>query len=469
MKRAAAIAALSAVLATAAPAAGHGSITPFRIGPGSPAYWSRVAGPVFAGNSIVWGRATRAGYEIVVQRGRHSRRRTIAFDGVSHYRDYETRLSASPTRIGLSLGVTGCRSEAWCENDIWAPVFDAAVTAPLAGPFSTLAKGCATWSEGAESGRPPEPVDVSGDVVAYGDCERTVHVRDLAPDGEGAGRDYPPGDDVRVAGDFVAVQRGDEVTVSNWRTGADLFTVDAPYGFDVAADGTVVYGMPEVEHVAWSSPVAPAPHVIPGATTYVTAFAGGRIADSKDLDPGVRFTVRNLDGSEVASAITRGSIGSPDYDGRRLAWFEQPCQAGWLVVWDGHGKRPKPPGGQCPFPRLVPRSVHLGKKGRLRARLACPRDRRLGCVAYVGARKPGTGGLGLAHHFRSEPGETSGARIGDRQNVCRDRYGRLRTQVVIRVYQRGDMGRPWTPARWWDRASTVRVRGGGVSAPRCAA
>jgi hypothetical protein len=116
VKRLAVVAPLIALLASAAPALGAGSITPVRVNVAPSDWYGGIGGPVSARDAIVWGRAVSEGYQVLVQRGDRAERRTIRFDGIRHVRQYVARLAASSRRFGLDLEVTACPGERGCEG-----------------------------------------------------------------------------------------------------------------------------------------------------------------------------------------------------------------------------------------------------------------------------------------------------------------------------------------------------------------
>jgi hypothetical protein len=423
---------------------------PIRINVAPQAWGTGLAAPAFAGDAIVWGRAVDAGYQVLVRRGRHTTRRTIEFEGMRDGRVYVPRLRASPSRFGLDLLVYACPGYRGCEGGVPYDVFSLTATAPLSGSRTALTKGC-TAGDIDESGgfETATAVDVSGDVVAWDDCESGVHVRDLAPGADPAGRDYPGGD-VRVAGSFVAIgDYPESITVSNWRTGEDLFTVDGVYGldhaangiarFDLGEDGTLAY-ITNAYKLAWASPAAPTPHPVAEADALPgrVVVAGGRIAYSHaDINYAAPIVdVRALDGTLLMRANAAYAITSPDFDGRRLTWVAAPCATGGLVVWDGEGAPPAPPAGPCPVPRIVHDSARVDRRNRLSVRLACPERPWLGCAVTVEARNPMDGpnlvGQADPRYWVSDYGNEERVRVPKGSHAtCRGRHGVPRTRIVI--------------------------------------
>lgn len=478
VKRLSLAALVVALLVPVAPAPGAGRITPVRVHQVPPDWWGGVGGPVFAGDAIVWGRPVRAGYQVLVQRGDRADRRTIRFDGIRHDRQYVARLAASSSRFGLNLEVTACPGERGCESGFYPEVANLVVTGGLSGRrMNTLTSGCGPADptpDGVVGSY--TPVDVWRDVVAWTGCDPwRVRLRDFAPRARTAGRDYPVGES-RVAGRYLARYRVSDVTVSNWRTGTELFSVDASsfaLPFDVDAHGLLALSDADNNAtVVWASPAHPEQHVVANDAARRVVVAGGRIAYTTfDYDMGTNFHVVALDGSSLADAHDPDAITSADYDGRRLTWITTPCATGGLVVWDLAGAPPRPPSGSCPFPHVVRGSARLDRHDSVRVALRCPDRPWLGCAGSVAARNPRyrgpEGGYAYSLPYASDNGGTKRVALATNFHaLCEDRDGVAHTEVVIFSRRRSGAPRGERP-RW--RHHVVTVHGVHRDLPRCTA
>jgi hypothetical protein len=449
-------------IAAGGPATARGGIEPIGTGASDPAF----AG----GGAVAYGHRAHGGYEVVRKRGYegHARRvRVRSKRGLGLI--YEPRLAASATRVGLSLNVDACSG---CYDSTFFNIFNAALVAPNGRPFTTLAGGCPEryQENGYDIARTAPPIDVWRNVVAYTTCSQAIRVR--GPTG-GAAHVAGIADDVRVAGSYVAAwRRPDRLTLWNWRTGAELLAVASDGEFDVDARGAIAFGSADREEVAWASPAEPRPHVLARAFLAEPRAAGGRIAYSQRDGDGESFEVRLPDGALVASAHDPTAIGPADFDGQRLAWVTRPCQQDLLVVWDGSGAVPRPDHGQCPFPRLRRGSARVDGRGRLTVEVSCTELRSLGCIGALAARDPryrGTDrGIYDLRDYSADPGETRRARVSKGPHaICRDRHGRMRTQLVFRVYARPGTALFYSGRGSRDRTHLVTVHGARRDVRRC--
>jgi hypothetical protein len=453
------LAAAAFALCLSGGAAASGTIVPVGAGADPPA---------LAGDAAVWGRQVHGGYEVVVQRWYTGKRRRLRFAAVGTHNFAGAKLAASPTRVAVGLQVFGCDMD--CA--VYYDAFNAAAVGGLSGPLTTLAGHCpARYEDEYEVVWSAPPIDVSGDVVAYTDCNRDVHVRDLAGTDR---RDLPAADDLRVAGSFVASRReSGELTVFDWRTGEALFTVASGREFDVDSDGTVAFATADDDAIAWASPAEPTAHVIARAARARPRIAAGRIAYSIPEIDGQSYEARLPSGALVARTRDPTATSPADFDGQRLAWVTRPCRQEWLAVWDGTGSVPRPPAGQCPFPRVRHGSVRVNGHGHLTARIDCPEVPGLGCLANLAARNPAytrsrNGGIDGLRDYQAAPGVTKRVLFARGPHaICHDRRGRMRTQLLIRVSPRPGTARANQAGGFRDRTHLVTVHGEGRHVRSC--
>ena len=448
------VAAVAFALALPSTAGASGWIVP--IGPEADA-------PVLAGGSAIYGRYTGKAYQLVLRRQSLRQRRHVRVPHRARIQFGEAWLAASPNRVALSLDVLGCR-HGDCGDRFDA--FNGVFTGRLGRRVTPLAHSCPRHVSFDESTWSAPPVDVWGDVVAYADCDRAVHVVDGASVDHGG---PPAADALRVAGPYLATWRSpDELTVSNWRTGATLFTLDEVSLFDIDSDGTVAFTDSGDHHppVAWASPAEPTPHVLVRALTTRPRAAGRRIAYTVIELEGMSVEVRLRNGALVAAAHDPTATRAADFDGQRLSWLTQPCQQTWLVVWEGVGTVPRPPPGQCPFPRFRPGSARVDARGRLSVRVDCPYAQGLGCAGLAGVRNPAYRdadddyGFVDWQEYSADPGATGRVRFKRaRARICRDRRGRLRTELLAGVFARPGTAESRRRDRARTRSRLVTVRG----------
>jgi hypothetical protein len=435
--RALTVAAL-AILAIAAPAAGE--LAP-RIG--APPYRS-LAGPVFAGDAVVSGRYTRRRYEVVTMRGAE---RTVTPVEIPRFtearKNYVTaRLEASERRVVLTLWASGCFSPTQCRpGHEWTSLYRAVLTGPVGGDL-TVAAGCT--SAGACDAHPcPVEIDVdaSEDAIAYGDCGG-VRVRDYAAGVSPAARDYPDRTIPRLAGSILAASTGSGVTVSNWRSGTDLYTVPAERGYDVQADGKLAF-----DNISWASPSEPFAHKIvePLEAVLQLRIGGDRIA-GRFLNPpesedeagfqGQRFDVLRLapnpyPDSYYPNLADDRALHKMDFDGTRVMWVTRRCRHAWLRTWDPASGEPS--GGlpdSCPLPRVVPGSGRVDQERRLRLRLECavpPGPACVGVVARVGRR----GKLLEPVRYSIAEGGAKTLSLTKAGSLCRASRHRARARILL--------------------------------------
>lgn len=435
-----AIALVTAIAAGAVPSAyASGDVYSIDLGDSSRS-WHGLGGPVFAGDALVWGRPARDGFEIVTNRPYREKVRLIRFRAPAYDRGYYADLSGSPGRIGVSLDVSTCADSGACKYGDYGHPYTAALTGPPRGPFDVLASGCDVY--GYDEANDAPPIEVDGQVIAYADCDNSVHVRDATPGAAPPGRDYPPAERIKLAGSFIARQAvdGSVTTVSNWREGADLFSVPTAR-FDLQDDGTLAFTTADGQDVAWASVSDPTAHVIARARDASPRVYRNRIAYSwRDNPLSVRtrsFEVRSLDGDLVASTSDSTAQTDADFDGFRLAWIDKPCEQGQLVVWDGAGSPPTIPGA-CPLPKVETDSARFNANLHPTVVLACGRFEELGCGGLIGVRHPSyrharpRRGVATFWSFEVDPGTSRRVpmpRTG--RPFCIDRQSRVRTQIVV--------------------------------------
>jgi hypothetical protein len=460
------VAALLALLATAAPAYGAGTVSRQGLSP-------LVGGPVFAGQRVMWAvDAPGYGHGVDVHSSEADGSLGAPWNlpaqtGANGFDTY-LALGASADRMAVSLNVYGCYPACKYQN------------------YLTLSLG--TWSAATGEtpvelerdctyGAPAPSVDVSGHVVAYRDpCALRVIVRDYA-----AGRSavFQGAGMPRVAGEYLATfDVGDQaVVLRRWSDGAELLRFPAGTTYDVQPDGKLAWvGKHEGRTgVLWASPESPAPSFVAadvepqririGADR--VAFGGRRGAE-----------VRSLDGGLVATA-PNAPVG--DFDGSRLVWAARPCAVVAILTWDLQGEPPALPGGTCPVAALRSATLRARAPDPLQreyvpVKLTCPPEPSLGCegnaVLYGRdlRKKPNRfyhpdGSVDLAAgSYRLGPGENGTIELDYlKRRICIGLESNLRP--VLRIYgPGGSYGRP--PPR--SKARRVRVKGLDAAIRRCA-
>jgi hypothetical protein len=436
-----ALAALCCSLHAAAAQAG-GTLT--RVGTHMVAGIDHVAGPAFAGSGFAW--ATPAekndGYVVGLLRdGTYSSQHLKAggSDANAGVERTAIGLAASADTYAFGVDVQSCHDESGCKYQF----YDQVESKLFAGPLGQAPTFTACGGGGYE---PHESIDLDGQTVAYLDgCARRAAVRDLSGDPDAASQLYPVRDQVRLAGSYLAVSTGDEVTeqypesvvVYNWRTGETLYEVKPPGGvasFDLRDDGTLAFtraaeGGPSA--LLWASPQEPAEHKI---ATVDAPLGDVRIAGSRVAVRDARlFRVFELDGREVASTSAGDAVGTTfDFDGGRLVFAAEPCEALWMETWDLARGAPSLPAGRCPHARPASGRavVHLDTR-RVHVAVTCPASPALGCSGSWGAQV-----LPLTTSYYSEnvalaPGETRTLRFALlRSEACAYARGRVRRTIL---------------------------------------
>jgi len=304
-------------------------------------------------------------------------------------------VAASPTRTAFTFDRIGSDAETPSSQQ----VFSGGPT----GPFAATAGA-------ADGSTVVDEVDLSGDVQLT--IERTSSgtkavVRDLAV-GPAPAKEYPGVIEARIAGDLVALARRTSdtvtrVTVTNWRTGADLYVVDvpttAPYGFgfglDVQEDGTVAVraanpastgSRPKVD-VAWASAAEPTLHpVAQDVGTLVLRIDDGTILFERAHGTARReLAVADLTGTVRAASFPVGFVRGADLDGGRLAFATTTC------VYAGDVPATAPafaPAGTCPQTSLQFRTVATRTRGRVQVKLTCEMASSRGCAGRITLQTP---------------------------------------------------------------------------------
>ena len=451
-----------------------------------------VSGPVFAGDAVAFGRPTEGGYEVVVRRGAQAAIARVAVPGLEGaYRTYVfARLEASSKRFALGLAAWRCDSRALCDEEVNRRLYRATLTGDLAGGRLTIVDGCTSEAQCRAKqclGRPE--LDVSGDAVAFVACSGGIGVRDLAPGANPSARSYPdPAWGPRLAGDFVASEdttgaNAVLISVRNWRSGQDAYSVEADYPttiaadhptYDLQADGKVFYP-PTTDGHAWASPSEPFEHTVDTDPLFTTRarIASDRGAYATDIDaspldvPGSRFVVRDLndppppDAPNEAPALATSedthAVGSMDFDGSRLAWIVRVCRHKWISVWDLADQRPPAlPRVPCPIPSAVSGSARVDQQHRFHVTLECPASPDVGCVGLVAAKEPS----GASWRRYSIPAGATQTKQLSSSAPCRDSSGRARAKLLFsRGYYHGE-----PPVV---KTTTVTVHGATGSLRRC--
>ena len=339
-------------------------------------------GPVLAGDAVVWGEQADATASLHLWAPRGGERVVYSDQRLN----LTGTLAASPTRLAFERSYPSCAPQ----PNVVCPQAQDALAGPSAGPFTTLAppRTCSVATIGNE-------LAVDGGVAAYleprcgGDGMRVL-VRDVAHHGRSILlADTAGAGDVAIAGRYVAWsdRRGGDVVVYDRLARRVSYrarvspgaAVDVDLGLDVQRDGKLAVSYRPIEvaragptAVAWLSPSAPRPHVLPlrGSDTRV------RIAD--DRIAFVRFLTAKTSALVVADLAGRARTVARfvppvrfrsgfDFDGRAVAWASdrvtatrvdcpppgqgRPCvlrESGLTTIW----RRAEPTGGAHVVARL---------------------------------------------------------------------------------------------------------------------
>jgi hypothetical protein len=398
----------------------------------SPPY-SSVAGPAFAGDGVAWGRMNGGLYELVTLHDPAGPELTTIAAAYHRGDDVAGHLEASDRRVVLGLAL---RSEAGI------------LTGPVGGELLLLA-GCVRGRGCAGPCRVDTEPDVSGDAVAFADCNG-VHVEDLAPGASPSGRSYPGRELPRVAGPYVAATAGDYIVVSNWVSGDDVYSVPSDFArgdYDIQADGTLAFSHFQADSLSWASPAEPFEHeVARWAAPYEVRIAGDLIGAEFDDPPEDRYDysprgysfdvvglhpdpelVRNF----TPSIFDHSALDGIDFDGARLMWTAHRCRHAWLQIWDPRtraieGDRPD----SCPLPRIVPGSARIDRERHLSLTLECDVQPGPACVGEI--RRLGRRGRPLTIvRYSVAEGRRKVVGFPRRGSLCRT--GRHRALARVRV------------------------------------
>jgi hypothetical protein len=456
VRLAVALATLIALLAHTAEARAGGSLVPAR-NTSTLAGTGVVGGPVLAGSHVVWAIPHLPdGYAVVATRrdGTEASVTTVPVPVPA-----SPRLSASPTRVALSL--TSIRCEGDCRSQILVAIYNGLLTGPLGGPLTPVA-GCQFGTCPPGGCVPGIFAGVSEEALAYTEACRADTIVSSEPDPATAWR-IPNTVFSALSGRRLAVTASggdpsdsvDEARVYDTRSHDQLYRVPDPGVLvDLQEDGKLAFltandpGVVSYEAM-WVSPADPTPHPT-GVTGYISSLriAGDRIAfQREDASRAIDLGVVALDGSKIAAARDSAAVGELDFDGHDVAWMTQPCQAAAVVIWDLTGHRPSLPDSRCPVPKVtVPIRMRVGSRGTVMAETACPRRATLGCagtLALVG-RSRGLRGLHLGEASFDIPAAATqrlSIRLSRKARWRLRRSGRLEVAVIATAMARRDDGR----------------------------
>ena len=466
-------------LVVASPAYAAATVAPIR----SPF----IGGPVFAGERIAWAApATGGGYDVNTQEpdGSGVVTQHVPAPGVPPRSASLLRLEASGQRVGLGIDAFRCEVSD-CHTMVTEPSYRGRLSAPPGQPLQPVGSGCTSRDDcaGPHYCRSTPLVDVYADAMAYSSCAATLVVHDFAPGASPVEREFSDADQGRLAGSMAAARLPaavlgghDQVAVRNWRTGAELYRFEIAYQFDVQDDGKLAF-IRQVPHphttryeIDWASPSEPVPHPVATVDDPVSVLriAGNRIAfmvgDGLLGQPNLQ--VRSLDGTLVASAPANASAGGLDFDGTRATWAEEPCKIVSILTWDLPGAAPSVP-HNCPPARALTRRARIAHHHKLRLKLSCMPDPRLGCTGDVTVTA-----LTKAHHhprqvlaknlYSLDPGIKRTLKLGlGKRRFCADRKGKVRARVTTTAYDRAIGGQGAS------RSHVLRLRGPGLRKARC--
>lgn len=361
---------LSTALTAVTPAAAGTQIIPTRAET-APQTTARpvdeFAGPVIAGNAVVWVEQRLAqGYRVQARDAAGTRE--IA--------------RGSGRRESLGVAASGGRVGLLTEKEVR--------TGTLTSPFSVLAS-CAS---GVVCRPGMGGIAVDDDAVAFRRGRGGalgLDVVNFTSDGSLTTRSFPKASGLfAVAGRFVATGNADQtkLEVFDRVSGEPVYSLARGGGvFDIQADGTAVFQTSRGQ-LAYASVAEPFAHQLgfglagPGERSdAATAIAGDRIV----ITNGRRFALETLAGAIRNLPVVPALQGGFDFDGKRLAFAVKPCLVSSVVTWDvDRGAFPTTPKGPCPAARLSVRDRRVSPAGRVTVTLRCPADRLLGCPGFIG-------------------------------------------------------------------------------------
>jgi hypothetical protein len=378
-----------------------------------------VAGPVLAGDRVLWG-----------ERGRS-----------------EFRLRSVPLAGGRP--VTVFRRPLEGEDPGWLALDASASRAAFAldpgsafagrpgGPFAKLAERALT-------------VDVAADAVVTADANRVlVHrpglpVAPLAPPAE-TGLGVAEGDSVAyLMGREEEDPRGDEVVVTDLVSGAERYRV-APGirlgGLDLQADGKLAALSNNHDWVAWASPAAPRLHrmrigrrvddVRMAANRLVVRARGPQVPTGGTGVSADHLRLVDLRGRSARVTPRTVSLRGIDYDGRALAWSANGC----ILASDLRAPPPVAvPPGPCFRAEVIVEDVDAPRLSPRRRTIQAS----LTCVSAPGGRCRGEVRLlvGAARAARSPYRLDAGRRGSVRLTVPASWLRRLRRPTETRIEAR---------------------------------
>jgi len=220
------------------------------------------------------------------------------------------------------------------------------MTGPLSGPLEKVSDKRCEASPFA---------DVSGDVIAYSDCEGGITIRDYsqgAPATEKRVVLNEPGHGLRLAGRYLLARQDLDYVVYDWVAGSEAYrlahdsrlVVDEP---SLQEDGKTAVTFTDhtrpatVSGLAWASPAEPFLHNV--ARSRQREFAaphirGDRIAfvrHGADTDAGTEIMLADLAGAKRRVARPGwGAVPLRAFDGRRIFWPRASCFDWEIVVQD---------------------------------------------------------------------------------------------------------------------------------------
>jgi len=363
-----------------------------------------AAGPAISGDRLAYGTSGSTGVGFSLYSATLGSPATALFtkaapDDVRRGTLDGVDVALSSTRTAFAFG------ENLAVDPDGATAYQQALAGPPTGPFSVRA--------GSDDGNlVVDALDVSGDALLT--LERTSSgrkaiVRDLAADG-GAAKQVG-GDLVltaRIAGDYVAfstpssstVQR---VSVTNWRTGVELYRIDVPvtppygfgFGLDVQEDGTIavrpanplsVGSRPKVD-LAWASAAEPTLHPLASDVgKLVTRIAGGKILFDRAHDAVRReLAVADLAGTVTTASFPLSYVTGADLDAGKIAFATASC------VYGGDVPAAAPaiaPAGTCPQNSLSLTTASTQTKGKVKVIVGCVMAASTGCAGAVTLQTP---------------------------------------------------------------------------------
>jgi len=386
-------------------------------------------------------------------------------------------VALSPTRTAFAFGETAPAAE--------SPSYQRALTGLTDAPFA--------FTAGDAAGRVlVDAVDLSGDILLTTERMSSgarAMVRDLAA-GTPA---FDVGDLVlaaRVAEPYVAVatrfvdvfnhvnEAFNHVSVTNWRTGAELYAVDVPvtppygvgFGLDVQEDGTIAVrtanpastgAAPKVD-LAWASAAAPTPHTVAtDVGTQITRISGGRILFERAHGPRTReLATADLAGNVRSASFPMGYVTGADLDGSKIAFATTTC----VYAGDLPETAPKvAPPGTCPQHSLALTTGPSSKKGAVKVTVGCVMAASNGCAGMVTLQTPKAKRRKVimlaTKSYRVAAGRERSFTVTipkRKLNALRARVGTRRTKAIIDVVARAkDEADLTTSTR---RDASVRLR-----------